>query len=74
MDDTKLSCPLCGGPNQCALAIDPSATECWCDSQEFPRELLAQLPPNEVGRRCICQTCLEDYRNRSGVSGIKSKE
>jgi hypothetical protein len=55
-------CPLCGGPNQCALAADPSATQCWCDTEKFPRELLAQIPAKAVGRTCICQKCLTRYR------------
>ena len=29
-------CPLCGEPNQCAVAADPEATECWCDLGEIP--------------------------------------
>jgi len=58
--DTRI-CPLCGESNQCALTADPSATECWCDSEEFPRELLAQIPGNAIQRGCICQKCLEQY-------------
>ena len=34
-------CPLCGEPNQCAMAADPEATECWCESEKFPHDLLA---------------------------------
>ena len=55
-------CPLCGGPNQCALAADPAATECWCDGEKFPRELLAQIPAQAVRKACICQKCLARYR------------
>jgi len=55
-------CPLCGAPNQCALAADPSASECWCDSVTFPRELLAQIPNNAVRKTCVCQKCLEQYK------------
>jgi hypothetical protein len=54
-------CPLCGEPNQCALAADPSASECWCDSKTFPRELFAHLPNEAIRRVCICQKCLERY-------------
>lgn len=57
-----LKCPLCGRPNQCALAADPSATECWCDKEKFPPELLAQIPTEAVRRACICEKCLERYR------------
>ena len=56
-------CPLCSGPNQCALAANLSAAECWCDEVEFPEELLA-LVPNAARRKiCICQQCLRNYLN-----------
>lgn len=54
-------CPLCGRPNQCALAVDPAATECWCDSVVFPYELLAQIPYNAVRKTCVCQKCLAQF-------------
>ena len=59
--DTSI-CPLCGGPNQCAMAADPNATECWCEFVEFPRELLAQIPEHAVRKTCVCQKCLKDYQ------------
>jgi hypothetical protein len=65
IDTTK--CPLCGGPNQCALAADPTATECWCDDKKFPRELLEKIPAKAVRRACICPKCLERYQATGGV-------
>jgi len=56
------TCPLCGGPNQCASAADPNATECWCESVDFPDGLLAQIPDGEVRKTCVCQTCLNKYQ------------
>jgi hypothetical protein len=55
-------CPLCGGPNECALAADPNATECWCDTLTFPRELLAKIPDDAVRKTCVCQKCLNEYQ------------
>jgi len=55
-------CPLCGEPNQCALAADPSASECWCDSIDFPRELLDSIPDEAVRKTCVCQKCLIKYQ------------
>ena len=55
------NCPLCGNPNQCAVAADPDATECWCGSVTFPEELLAKVPEKAVRQTCICQNCLEEY-------------
>jgi len=54
-------CPLCGGPNQCAMAADPEASECWCGGKEFPRELLAQIPEYAIRKTCVCPQCLESY-------------
>jgi len=58
---TKSKCPLCGNPNQCAVAADPNATECWCESVIFPSELLAQIPEDAIRKTCVCQKCLEQY-------------
>jgi len=56
------TCPLCGEPNQCAVAADPNATECWCESVIFPEELLAKVPEDAVRKTCVCQNCLEEYQ------------
>ncbi len=58
----KSTCPLCGEPNQYALAADPKVTECWCESVDFPEELLAQIPDEAVRITCVCQTCLIKYQ------------
>jgi len=63
-------CPLCGGPNQCALAVDRNADECWCDKVEFPKELLAQIPDGAVRKTCVCQTCLINFQET--LNSIKS--
>jgi hypothetical protein len=57
-------CPLCGKPNNCAVAADPNATECWCESVEFPRELLEQIPENALRKTCVCQNCLENFNQK----------
>jgi len=56
------TCVLCGGPNQCALAADPEATQCWCDSVTFDDELLARVPDSAVRKVCICQKCLIEHQ------------
>jgi len=55
-------CPLCGEPNQCAMAADPEATECWCETEKFPHDLLARVPEAAVRRTCICQRCLKEHQ------------
>ena len=66
--DTAI-CPLCGEPNQCAVAADPNASECWCESVIFPEELLAKVPENVVRKTCICQNCLRDYQESVSKTG-----
>ncbi|MCF7821582.1 MAG: cysteine-rich CWC family protein [Mariprofundaceae bacterium] len=54
-------CPLCGEPNDCAMACCQSADEkvsCWCRSEQFPQTLLDQVPSGAVRRACICRRCL----------------
>ena len=65
-------CPLCGEPNQCAMAADPNASECWCESVVFPEELLAKIPDNAARKTCVCQNCLRDYQetvNKPEIAG-----
>ncbi|MBW1869649.1 MAG: cysteine-rich CWC family protein [Deltaproteobacteria bacterium] len=65
-------CPLCSGPNQCALAADPSVNECWCESVTFPRELLDQIPSDAVRKTCVCQKCLFEYQESTNAAAISS--
>jgi hypothetical protein len=58
-------CPLCGEPNQCAVAADPEATECWCESEIFPQDLLQRVPENAVRRVCICQRCITEHNKEN---------
>ena len=55
-------CPLCGEPNQCAMAADTDATACWCEGVVFPEALLAQIPTNAVRKTCVCQKCLTNFQ------------
>jgi hypothetical protein len=66
-------CPLCGGPNQCALAADPTATECWCDTLTFPRDLLDQIPSDAVRKTCVCKECFEQFIASTGFSNDTSQ-
>ncbi len=58
-------CPLCGEPNQCAMTVDPEATECWCKSEIFPHDLLQRVPKNAVRRVCICQRCAAEHHKEN---------
>lgn len=54
-------CPLCGGPNGCAMERQKASGEpqppCWCTRVEFRREVLESIPAPARGRACVCQAC-----------------
>src|SRR5688572_26209821 len=61
----KHQCPLCGQLNRCAPADTGSfATPCWCKSQPFPPELLAQVESGQRNKSCICQTCVNNFHTQ----------
>ncbi|MFM8590260.1 MAG: cysteine-rich CWC family protein [Limnohabitans sp.] len=58
-------CPLCGGPNACAMAQPESGRAsgpCWCVSETFSAELLARVPEQAQLRACICSACVASFR------------
>jgi len=59
VDPTR--CPLCGGPNTCAMetarATGQPQPPCWCTQVNFSAELLARVPPEAQRRACICARC-----------------
>lgn len=75
MSDSSLSnpsaasrCPLCGGPNECALAADAASPACWCFTADISPQALAAVPPEDRGRACVCPRCAagpgEDHEGR----------
>jgi len=52
-------CPLCGGPNGCAMTAPQAGggAPCWCAQARFPPALLARVPPAARRRACICPHC-----------------
>lgn len=72
-------CPLCGGPNGCAMAPSPGepagtpvsacsgdAQACWCADVHFEPSLLARIPAEARRRACVCRACAEDARAPAG--------
>ncbi|PTT39429.1 hypothetical protein DBR23_11165 [Acidovorax sp. HMWF018] len=51
------ACPLCGQPNQCAIAAGLPAESCWCMTQTIDPAALAALPQEARGKVCICAAC-----------------
>jgi hypothetical protein len=59
MSSCAITCPLCGEPNDCQLAMtDAYKGPCWCVRETFPPDLLARVP--EAARRvaCVCRRCV----------------
>ncbi|MDH4096051.1 MAG: cysteine-rich CWC family protein [Betaproteobacteria bacterium] len=53
------SCPVCGGPNECAAASSGSfTTPCWCVEVQVGPDALAPVPAHDRGRACLCRGCL----------------
>ncbi|WP_254638864.1 cysteine-rich CWC family protein [Cohnella sp. GbtcB17] len=50
-------CPLCGGPNGCAIEAGKPAESCWCMLTTIGEDVLASVPPPLRGRACICPDC-----------------
>jgi hypothetical protein len=53
-----LTCPACGGPNECAPAKQGSfGAECWCTRVKIGPEALAAVPVELAGKACLCPRC-----------------
>ena len=50
-------CPLCGGYNHCAMAAGLAPEGCWCMTVSIAPEILASVPAEAAGKRCICPQC-----------------
>jgi len=66
----ETNCPLCGGPNTCAMAAGGDASApCWCRSAVFSEELLGQVPEGQRGQVCICARCASFASTPGAVPG-----
>lgn len=61
-------CPLCGGDNDCAMANELAPESCWCVSIAIAPEILAAVPSDAVGKRCICPRCAR-AEGGTGIEG-----
>lgn len=48
-------CPICGEPNRCGELTGDG--QCWCVEAHLSKSLLEQIPPEAVGRACVCPRC-----------------
>ena len=59
--DIQKRCPLCGGPNGCAVAEGRSADECWCQAPKIPQALLKEVAVELRDKTCVCHSCVIAY-------------
>ncbi|WP_221794825.1 cysteine-rich CWC family protein [Oceanobacter mangrovi] len=63
-----LVCPLCGQANSCVnLAEKDVSKSCWCNDPAltFPEALLAQIPPEQRRKACVCKACVQAFLNKN---------
>lgn len=58
MNNNEKTCPLCKNLNQCGVNKEES---CWCVSKAVPKELIKQVPPEQIDKTCICANCIDEY-------------
>ena len=67
----NLTCPLCGSANGCAPAETGSfAVDCWCRTVEISAETLARVPPDAMGKACLCPRCAAGNMQTDASSGL----
>ncbi|MED4081162.1 cysteine-rich CWC family protein [Halalkalibacterium halodurans] len=49
-------CPICGKGNNCGYG------DCWCNDEVFPNGIFLLVPPEHVGKSCICRECVIQFR------------
>lgn len=61
-DDTARNCPICNNDNSCGNIAGKAHGTCWCSQAFFPEAIFARVPEDQRGQACICQTCLEKFK------------
>ncbi|MGL6259823.1 cysteine-rich CWC family protein [Vibrio sp. WXL103] len=62
--DQATKCPICQQDNRCGQPkTQGCGDQCWCFDQniKFPEALLDQVPQDQKGIACICQSCAEKF-------------
>ena len=57
-------CPICGKDNRCGNLKGMPKGTCWCFGTKFPEEIFKLIPEDRRGLACICQACVEAYREK----------
>lgn len=54
-------CPICQQANICAVDAGKDPLTCWCMLTKIPKGLLEQIPKEQRGQSCVCQSCITHY-------------
>lgn len=66
-------CSICGKDNKCVAGTKDSFT-CWCSKAGgFPEGIFKLVPEELRGKRCICENCLNEYREEGRIKGINTR-
>jgi hypothetical protein len=38
------------------------AGHCWCNAEDFPKEIFELVPPESRKKHCICKKCLDKFK------------
>ena len=60
ISEKRKLCPFCQNNNRCTVNSDAA---CWCSNTIIPEGLVALLPLSLKDKRCICLSCIKDYKN-----------
>ncbi|MEH6591745.1 MAG: cysteine-rich CWC family protein [Halioglobus sp.] len=58
-------CPLCGEGNLCAVSRGGDIEQCWCWNAGISGQALEKVPPQLVGKVCICANCAKNKGEKS---------
>jgi hypothetical protein len=69
MNETSERCPLCGGPNGCAVAKSSNDdAPCWCRDAIISEAAISRVPFELLGKACICVHCASKYEKSPAVN------
>lgn len=63
------NCPICGEGNGCMSSAGEHGN-CWCDMEEFPKEIFELVPVESIRIDCICKKCLIKFQEEQKIKGI----
>lgn len=70
--EQKHICPLCGGPNECAMAENGNdGSHCWCRELVINSAALAKVRKSTAGKSCICKRCATTASERMGKQQVE---